>query len=422
MILSLPKDTLPKGAPLGAVSIPGSKSISNRALLLAALAKGSSELLGGLEADDTRWMRDALRALGIPVTEFENRWHVVGGSKPSASGPLWLGASGTTLRFLLPWLALCADGPIELQGDVRLFERPLEPLLRPLEAMGAHWEPLPQGARIHPCAPPRSLDLSIDPSLSSQFLTGLALVAAGLPEESRVRWSKPVASPSYLQLSQQWLARFGCESRLGDGDWIIPGGKLRKQQLALPADWSGAAAFLAAAAVTGRKIELSSLDPQDAQGDAALVDILCKAGCEASWTGLGKLSLQGPITRGIQADLTLCPDLGPVLAAVAALAPAPSVLSGLHTLPLKECDRLEASADLVRWLGADVEITEDHTLKIKPSNSSFLNTTFDPRQDHRMAFAAAVGGLRRGGDLKDPNCVNKTFPAFWQSWSEMLTC
>lgn len=116
------------------------------------------------------------------------------------------------------------------------------------------------------------------------------------------------------------------------------------------------------------------------------------------------------------ADLTLCPDLGPVLAATAALAPAPSVLTGLHTLPLKECDRLEASADLVRWLGGRAEVDGDHTLRIFPGPLPGARSPFHPRNDHRMAFAAAVGALRAGGSVAQPTCVAKTFPGFWEVW------
>jgi 3-phosphoshikimate 1-carboxyvinyltransferase len=149
------------------------------------------------------------------------------------------------------------------------------------------------------------------------------------------------------------------------------------------------------------------------------VDILARAGGEASWKG-GALTFRGPLVRGFQADLESCPDLGPVLAATAALAPAASVLTGLHTLPLKECDRLDASAELVRWLGGEAAVEGDHTLRIAPGTDPGPRGPFDPRNDHRMAFAAAVGALRHGGDLKDPQCVAKTFPEFWSAWNHLL--
>ena len=423
MTLSLPEDSLlAPGATLGAVRVPGSKSVTNRALLLAALAPGTSRLAGGLEAEDTRWMRQALRALGCALAETDGHWSLTGGSPPRPGGPLWLGASGTTLRFLLPWLALRAGGPVRLEGEPRLFERPLEPLLDPLTALGARWEPGAGGALLQPIPEPiERLDLEVDARLSSQFLTGLALAAAALPGGGRLRWTA-VASPSYLALTTHWLRRFGCEARLEPGRWDIPGGGLRPVDLVLPGDWSGAAAFLAAAAVTGRSLEASPLDPGDPQGDRALAPLLAEAGCRVRWTGPESLDVAGPLQRGFTTDLTDCPDLGPVLAALAALAPGPSVLTGLHTLPLKECDRLEASADLVRWLGGRAEVEGDHTLRIHPGPRPGPRPPFDPRGDHRMAFAAAVGGLRCGGELMHPECVAKTFPDFWAAWRGVLGC
>jgi 3-phosphoshikimate 1-carboxyvinyltransferase len=423
MYLSLPEDTfLGPGEPLRSVRIPGSKSITNRALLLAALAPGLNELRGGLEAEDTRWMRQALRGLGFVLEESGGTWRLHGGRRPRAEGPLWLGASGTTLRFLLPWLALAAEGPIRLEGDPRLFERPLGPLLDPLQTLGARWLPDATGAWLHPSPiPPRHLHLRVDARLSSQFLSGLALAAAALPGSSLLTWTE-VASSSYLNLTSQWLQRFGCAAALEPGCWRIPGGSLLPQNLELPGDWSGAAAFLAAAGATGRRLEVGPLESDDAQGDRAMVAILEAAGCETQWTAAQTLQVTGHLQRGLDADLTECPDLGPVLAALAALAPGPSELRGLHTLPLKECDRLEASADLVRWLGGRAEVLGDHTLRIVPGVPHQDRVPFNPRNDHRMAFAAALGGLRWGGDLLDPHCVAKTFPEFWGVWQGMLGC
>ena len=441
MILSLPQDTLPLGAPLHTVPLPGSKSATNRALLLAALAPGVSTLRNGLDAEDTRWMRGALLDVGIGIEETSGVWRITGGSRPRARRPLWLGASGTSLRFLLPWLAIQAEGPVQLTGADRLFERPLEPLLAPLRNLGARWEPESGGGLLHPCpTPPRRLEAAVDASLSSQFLTGLALAAATLPDGGRLSWDA-VASPSYLGLTSQWLAHFGVADHLeaarypapqlieGDGSaaftvhtWEIPGGQLRPADLELPADWSGAAALICAAAVTGRAVELGPLDPEDGQGDRALPQILAAAGCGYTWVPGPHLRLWGPMKRGLRADLTDCPDLGPVLAATAALAPEPSLLTGLHTLSLKECDRLEASAALVRWLGGKAEMEGNHTLRIEPATGApdLARAPFNPRADHRMAFAAAVGGLLRGGRLQDPQCVAKTFPDFWGAWHALL--
>lgn len=428
MILSLPDDSaLGEDAPLCPVEVPASKSATNRALLLAALAPGESRLAGGLEAEDTRWMRQALRECGVAVEATPGLWTIHGGTRPRASSPLFLGASGTSLRFLLPWLAIHGEGPFQLTGDPRLFERPLGPLEAVLGTLGARLHRTASGLNLEPVpAWPEALDLDleVDAALSSQFLTGLALALAGLPGTSRLRW-ETAASPSYLRLTALWLTRFGCASRLDEQHWEISGG-LRPATLRLPLDWSGAAAFYAAAAVTGRSLTLGPWDPEDEQGDRRVLDILSDAGCAVTIRPASEgqaITVEGPLRSGLHADLHLCPDLGPVLAAVAAVAPGPSRLTGLETLRLKECDRLDASADLVRWLRGHAEIQGDHTLLIAPGGEAAPDRPpFDPRNDHRMAFAAAVGALRRGGSVADPDCVAKTFPGFWQAWAGMLGC
>lgn len=419
-MLDLDRDPWGPGVPLNGPSLPGSKSMTNRALLLAAQAPGISLLRCALEAEDTRVMREALRTLGMGVEAEGLAWRITGGSRPEPSAPLWLGASGTTLRFLLPWLALQAPQSVCFEGEPRLFERPLAPLLEALAPLGVRWVPATRGGVLHPAPQARRLDVRIQAEASSQFLSGLALAAAGLPEGGRLAWAGGVASSSYLHLTQEALNRFGCMARLEAGRWEIPGGRLRCVDWTLPVDWSGAAAFLCAAAVTGRPLRLSGLDPGDPQGDRAVVDVLAAAGCRCAWEG-SVLEVCGPLQRGLEADLGNCPDLAPVLAATAALAPSPSRLSGLETLPLKECDRLEACIDLVRWLGGQAVAEGTHALRIQPGPAPDPDRpAFDPRRDHRMAFAAAVGALRHGGRLKDPDCVAKTFPDFWKVWAHLL--
>ena len=422
MLHTLPRDAAP-GRPLASVAIPGSKSATNRALFLAALAPGRSHLTGALEAEDTRWMRQALVACGLSVEDRDGRLEVMGGLAPSPSSPLWLGASGTTLRFLLPWLALRATGSVTLEGEPRLFERPLEPLLAPLRTLGARFDLQPGRLELQPAPTPVDpVALDVDAALSSQFLSGLAMTLAGLPAGGRLRWTTTSSLP-YLALTDGWLARFGVAAERTDRTWSLLGGRLRAAEVRIPADWSGAAAFFAAAAVTGRPITLGPWDPADAQGDQAILSILEAAGARVAERKEGAeawATLAGPLYRGLHADLEGCPDLGPVLAAVAALAPGPSTLTGLHTLPLKECDRLDASAELVRWLGGTARVEGDHTLHVQPGTPPADRPPFDPRNDHRMAFAAAVGGLRWGGAVKDPHCVAKTFPTFWEAWEACL--
>jgi 3-phosphoshikimate 1-carboxyvinyltransferase len=325
------------------------------------------------------------------------------------------------LRFLLPWLALSADEPVVFSGDPRLFERPLGGLLAALQALGASWEPHSTGGILRPSAhPPRHLELDIDASASSQFLTGMAMTAATLPDGGRLHWSKAPPSASYLELTAHWMKVFGCKTRLTSEGWVIPGGALRAQTIRIPGDWSGAAAFLCAAAVLGAGVSVSPLDSTDPQGDRAIAAILESGGCRVTWPTSDQMRVEGPLTKGLEWNLEQCPDLAPVLAATAALAPGPSVFTGLQTLPLKECDRLDASAELIQWLGGTAQIVGDHTLRILPGPRPGNRPPFDPRNDHRMAFAAAVGALRCGGELLNPGCVTKTIPTFWDDWNAML--
>jgi 3-phosphoshikimate 1-carboxyvinyltransferase len=405
-----------------AVTVQGSKSVSNRALLLAAMAHGLSRVRGGQDSEDTHAMQTCLRALGFPVRAEAGAWSVEGGAEPLPAAVLPVGASGTTLRFLLPWLALRARGELRFAGDRRLFERPLGGLLAVLQELGARWEASPGEGRLWP-APrvPDRLEVTVDAAASSQFLTGLAMAAATLPGGGSLRWTAPPHSFSYLELSARWMGAFGCRTRLEGHGWEIPGGGLAPADVQVPGDWSSAAAYLCAAGAAGGSVRATPLDPQDPQGDRAIAEILAAAGCRVSWPDARTVQVEGPLRRGFEADLAACPDLGPVLAATAALAPGPSVLTGLQTLPLKECDRLEASAELVRWLGGTAEVIGDHTLRITPGACAEPRAPFDPRNDHRMAFAAAVGGLRCGGALRDPGCVAKTIPDFWRGWSELVS-
>jgi len=410
----------PSELPLGSVRIPGSKSLAARALVLAAMAPGESRLGGLPNGEDTAHLKQALACLGVPGRQEGEAWCLQGGLLPRAEAPVEVGASGTALRFLLPWIALRAAAPVDLVGDPRLFERPLGPLLEALKSLGAEFELQTGGLRVRPAtAPPMGLDLEVEATTSSQFLTGLALVAAGLPKGGRLRWKGAPASLSYLDLTRQTLARFGCASQLGTTGWQVEGGELRGSTFTIPGDWSGAAAFLCAAAVLSRVVRVGPLDPDDLQGDRALLSILAQAGSHHHWEG-DALCFQGQLRQGFQAELGNCPDLAPVLAATAALAPGPSIFSGLETLPLKECDRLEASRDLVQWLGGEARVEGSSRLFIQPGVAAKARTPFNPRNDHRMAFAAAVGALRRGGRLLNPGCVGKTFPDFWSAWSILL--
>jgi 3-phosphoshikimate 1-carboxyvinyltransferase len=336
-----------------------------------------------------------------------------------------VGAAGTALRFLLPLAALHCKGPVRFIGAKRLFERPLAPLLDALASCGASWGFEAGGGLLTPPAEkPSRADLEIDGSLSSQFASGLAMAAAGLPGGGALMLAGSAASRGYLALTCSLLEAFGCPARLSEGSFVVPGGALRPADVEVPGDWSAAAPFFCAAAVLGRRVEAFPLDPSDGQADRAVLGILGECGSSWAFRG-GACVFDGRLERGVQADLSGCPDLAPALAAAAAAAPGPSELRGLGGLPHKESDRLKGIARLVAWAGGRAEGLPGPALAIHPApvaaatfppGAPATPAPFDPHGDHRMAFAAAVCALRNGGEVLDGACVAKSFPGFWEEW------
>jgi 3-phosphoshikimate 1-carboxyvinyltransferase len=404
------------------VEVPSSKSILNRILTLASLAKGKSTIhkfYSRRHAEDVYIMRDAMSALNINLTSQNDDLQITGANPHKPSLPIQVGSAGTVLRFLLPLAALHCTNPTEFSGSKRLFERPLKPLLDALNSLGAVWQPKPNGGLlIPPKIVPKIIDLEIDPSLSSQFISGMAMAISGLTNGGTLRWTKPSVSQNYLLLTNLCMRRFKRETRLNKNFLEIPSGSLEPISLHISGDWSAAAVFFCAAAILEREIEIFPLDHQDGQPDAAILSILESVGSNWRFDG-DRCHFQGRLNSGIKADLINCPDLAPVLAATAALSPGISELSGLNTLPHKESNRLRGATELVKWLGGKAEELPDFTLRIHPKNSAkppVSDEPFDPMDDHRMVFAAALGTLRNGGAISNPNCVSKSFPNFWEAW------
>jgi 3-phosphoshikimate 1-carboxyvinyltransferase len=406
--------------------------VANRALALASLAPGESALSGlsppGGLPGDVAAMLGALRALGAEIECAGGLLRVRGGAGFAPAGALDVGAAGTAPRFLLPLAALHCRAPVRFRGAGRLFERPLAPLLDALASCGASWRAgaAPQGPSgtegrggllTPPAEKPDRVDLEIDGGLSSQFASGMAMAAAGLPGGGAIRWAGQAASRGYLALTCSALEAFGCPARLSKGSFVVPGGALRPADVEIPGDWSAAAAFFCAAAVLGRRVEARPLGPSDGQADRAVLDVLGSCGSSWAFRG-GGCVFDGRLDSGFRADLSGCPDLAPVLAAAAAAAAGPSELRGLGGLPHKESDRLEGIARLVAWAGGRAETLPGPALAIRPAPAGAPRPpgAFDPRGDHRMAFAAAVCALRNGGEVLDGACVAKSFPGFWDEW------
>lgn len=405
------------------ITVPGSKSITNRVLLLAAVAAGTSRVGNALDADDTRVMLDALRALGAGVApgEGEGSWEVDGLGGPPRGGSdapleLWCGMAGTVGRFLVPVCA-AGRGRFAFTADPQLLGRPLGPLLAALAQQGARLDP--PDATALPLALTadglRGGDVAVDTSVSSQFLSGLLLAAPLAREASRFAVDLPV-SASYVDLTLDALRAFGADVRRGDDEIVVAPGGLRAADLAVEPDASTASYFLAAAAVTGTTVTIPGLDlDRTRQGDAQLAVLLERMGCRI--VRRGPVTLQGPAgpggLRGIEADMRDCSDVFMTLACVAPFAEEPTTITGIGNVRVKESDRIAAVEENLRRLGIATEAGEDW-LRVHPGAPATARLpTF---RDHRIAMAFSVVGLRAPVELEDPAVVEKTCPPFFDLW------
>lgn len=414
---------LPQGlSHFGDVSIPGGKSSTLRALLLGSQSGVATKIQNVLRSDDTAVMLTALGHLGASI-KFLNATDLI------ISGPLGysqkekeinLGESGLSLRLLLVHLSLFGKGPVRFFGQGRLLNRPVEGLINTLRMLGVSIVQEPESIRVIPCALPNKLvAISIDPSVSSQWISGLALALAHHPYGGTISFTKPIISKSYLDLTSYWMNIFGCRQFIQSNQWKIPGGLSSPGSCSIEGDWSSSAAFILASATQGIPITLRGLGREEPQGDRSLLDILSRVSVNHRWIN-NDLHIEGKIDCGIFENLSSSPDLIPVLAAACAIGSKSSHLKGLETLKDKESDRFQGVQDLIHWLGGSYETKSSSEITIHPRTSVTRPLkVFDPNGDHRMAFSAALGCLPTGGSIRGPLCVNKTFPQFWSKWIKL---
>ena len=426
--------TYPELLPLSPVSgpvhasvrLPGSKSITNRALLLAALADGENLLRAPLHSEDTFYMAQALRALGVSVEETPERdFHVTGrgGAFGAPKGPLFIGNSGTTVRFLTAAACLTPPGvEVILDGVARMRERPIRDLVGALLTLGAEAECL----NGHGCPPVRVRggDLSggrcrLRGDISSQFLTALLQVAPYAQADVEIEIIGDLVSKPYVDITQAVMASFGVGLE-NDGCRFLrvqSGQRYGGREYVVEADASNASYFLAAAAVTGGTVTLENLGASSIQGDIKFVDVLERMGCTVTH-GVRTLTLTGPERlQGIEADMEAIPDTAQTLAVAAAFADGPSHLTHLASLRVKETDRVRAVARELPKLGVQVEEGHDDWIIRPPAGGNYTPAAINTYDDHRMAMSFAVAGLRVPNVvIVNPGCVAKTFPDFWARW------
>jgi 3-phosphoshikimate 1-carboxyvinyltransferase len=402
--------------PSVSVRPPGSKSITNRALLCAALAQGTSTLTGALFADDTWAMIEAVRALGagLEIADGVITVEGIGSGIGSVSTTVDCRMSGTTSRFLLPAVAL-SSGRSVVDGSAQLRGRPFGPLLDALLSLGVAVEPLgePERLPVAVTGPARGGNVSLPGHLSSQFLSGLLMAAPLMSEGLSVELTSPLVSVPYVEMTQAVMAAFEVES---EGLSVRPQA-YRAGAYVVEPDASAASYFLAAAAITGGRITVEGLGTSSIQGDVRFVDLLEQMGAKVereahrlTVTGTGEL-------HGIDVDMADISDTAQTLAAVAVFADSPTVVRGIGFIRGKETDRIAAIvAELQR---AGLQATDDEDgFTVVPG--PLRPTRFHTYDDHRMAMSLSLVGLRQPGiEIEDPGCVAKTYPNFFEDLAQL---
>ncbi|MDD4567650.1 3-phosphoshikimate 1-carboxyvinyltransferase [Methanoculleus chikugoensis] len=402
-----------------AFEAPPSKSYTHRALIAGALASGRTRIARPLRAADTELTARGLESLGVPLEWLPGEIAVAGcGGTFPAPGEVTIdcGNSGTTLR-LLTSAALLSQHPVVLTGSPRMLERPVGPLAGALRALGGEvafvgergFPPIRISGRL------RGGKTAIDGSISSQFVSSILMAAPYADEDVELTLPAAPASRSYLDVTADVMLGFGAHIERRGYDWfrVESGRAYRGRDYPVEGDYSSASYLFAVAAVCGGRVAVTGLNPASVQGDRRFLDALEAMGCRVtSGTDAVTVERTGDLA-GIEIDMSSSPDTVQTLAAVAATAGSPTTITGTAHLQYKESDRVGVTAETLRRMGAGVEVTED-SLTITPA--PLHGVAVDPHDDHRTAMAFAVLGLAVGGmAIRDPECVEKSFPGFWEA-------
>jgi 3-phosphoshikimate 1-carboxyvinyltransferase len=407
------------------VRLPGSKSMTARALVLASVADSPTTLHAPLRARDTELMAAGLRAMGAYVSTVDDQQWVVRPRPLHGPADVDVGLAGTVMRFLPP-LAALADGPVTFDGDAPARRRPLGPLLRALIEIGVRIDAAPSadGGRlpltVHGTGRVAGGEVTIDASASSQLVSGLLLAAPDFDRGIVVRHSgPPVPSAPHLRMTVQMLRAAGAGvDDSAPNVWRVEPGQLHGRAWTIEPDLSGAAPFLAAALVTGGTVSIPGWPRSTTQPGDRLRDLLTRMGARVTLTPDGLTVAGTGAIHGIDADLSEVGELTPSIAALAVLADSPSSLTGVGHIRGHETDRLAALRDELSRLGARITELPDG-LRIEPC--PIEGGVFHTYDDHRMAHAGAIIGLAVPGvELTDVACTSKTMPDFPALWARMV--
>ncbi len=405
------------GPVTGSARPPGSKSLTNRALAVAALAEGTSTLTGVLDSQDTRMMIGGLGELGIAVrADFEACTAEVdgcGGRIPAASGNLFLENSGTSIRFLT---ALCSlgHGTFRLDGNDRMRKRPIVDLVETVGQLGAK-----ASCELGTDSPPVVVEATglagghatIAGNVSSQYLSGLLMAAPYAREAVDLEVRGELVSQPYVDMTMGVMARFGAAvDTTNHGHFVVQPQSYKAIEYDIEPDATAASYFFAVAAVTGGEVTVRGLSRYALQGDVAFVDALEQMGCRVEWPDDGIKVVGGPL-RGVDVDMNAISDTAQTMAAVAVFAEGPTRIRNIAHSRVKETDRVAAMVAELRRLGQEVEEFDDGLVIYPRPVTPASVETYD---DHRMAMSFALVGLRADGvTILDPGCTRKTYPRFF---------
>jgi len=400
--------------------VPGSKSITNRALILAALADGTTTLKGVLHSDDTRHMRNALSQMGIVITDVDATTLRVEGGRSKLRAPegeLFIGNSGTTVRFLAAFCAL-VPGKVTLVGDEHMAKRPISDLVDGLTQMGVQVD-CPTGCpplTIHGNGLPGG-HVRMPGDKSSQYFSALLMAAPCATSTLTVEATGDLVSRPYIDITLNMMRDFGADvpkdaASRGDSSFVVPAqGAYTAREYVIEPDASSASYAFATAAATGLSVHVLGLSTGALQGDYGFVQLLEQAGCHLEILP-GETRIHGaPSLQGLDVDMHHISDTVMTLAALAPLCRSPTRITNVYNIRIKETDRLEATVNELKRLGQTVESGRDW-LTVEPA--PITPCVVHSYSDHRMAMAFAILGLARAGvQIENPACVAKTYPTFW---------
>ncbi len=402
---------------------PPSKSYTHRSLFIAALSEGKSKIIGPLFSDDINYTIDALKKLGIKIREESNKDGIIlnvegrGGVLKEPLDPLYIGNSGTTLRFLMAAASL-VNGEVTIDGDEEVRKRPVKGLEDSLKRLGVTIE------SNKGCPPVRISsngviggETSLEPSQSSQYLSALLLTSPYSKPYMKIKITGEIPSSPYVDMTIDVMNKFGVSVQRKDySEFLINPSVYMGQKYIVEGDFSNCSYFMAIAAISKGRISIENLNKDSKQADKVFVNILENMGCKIEWDN-NSLVVRGGELKGIEIDMRKSPDIVPTLAIVSAFAKGPTKIKNIETLRYKETDRLNAIANEIKKIGCKVEEGNDYII-ISPGKLS--GAEIETYKDHRMAMSFAVAGLFINGiKIRDPGCVSKSYPNFWNDFSKI---